>query len=179
MLWGSSNMPQKKIGQVNVYFIISVMLFISLSIYLVYLLMSFYPSKGEAMKINALYGKSYSISELLIKDEGYPADWNENNIERIGLSSIPYELNFTKLSRFKKMCDPYNKTSREIIYNSSGLSDSFFIINIAYLNGTSIIQCSPSGDIEKNPEFLRKRTAPVKRIATLNGEIVEMEVYVG
>ncbi len=141
--------------------------------------MSFYPSKGEAMRINALYGKAYTLSELLIKDDGYPLDWNENNIERIGLSSIPYELNLTKINRLKNMCDPYNTTSRDTIYNSSGLSDSFFVINIAYLNGTSIIQCSPSGDSEKNPAFLRKRTAQVKRIATLNGEIVGVGVYVG
>ena len=172
-------MAKDKKGQVNIYFIISVMLFISLSIYLVYLLMSFYPSKGEAMRINALYGKAYTISELLIKDEGYPADWNEHNIERIGLSSIPYELNSTKISRSKNMCDPYNQTSRERIYNSSGLLDEFFVINIAYLNGTSIVQCSPSGDIEKNSEYLRKSTSQVKRIATLNGEIIEVEVYVG
>ena len=86
-----------KNGQVNVYFLMSIALFISLSIYLIFILIDYYPAKSESIRINSLYSKAYSLSELLIKDEGYPVNWDETDIERIGLASESYILDPSKI----------------------------------------------------------------------------------
>jgi len=172
-------MSREKKGQVNIYFLVSIALFISLSVYLVYLLISFYPAKGETIRINSLYAKSYTISELMLKDTGFPENWNENNIERIGLASEPYIINTTKLDHLRNMCNPLNQSSRNRLYNASGLANEFLIVTINYLNGTSILQCAPSGEAELNAEYIRTRTAQVSRIATLNKSIVQVSIYVG
>jgi hypothetical protein len=172
-------MSKEKKGQVNIYFLVSIALFISLSIYLVYLLLTFYPAKGESIRINSLYSKAYTISELMLKDPGYPDDWNENNLERIGLSSVPYEINLTKLNQLKNMCSPYNLTSKQRLYDASGLYNEYLVITITEMNGTSLMQCSPSGETDTNADYLKKRTAQLSRIATVNNRIVEVTIYVG
>lgn len=169
----------KKKGQVNLYFLVSIALFISLSLYLVYLLIGFYPAKGETIRINSLYSKAYTISELMIKDPGYPEDWNENTLERIGLASTPYEINSTKLSRFSNLCSQPDPLSRERLLNSSGLFDEYFIITMAYLNGTSVLTCSTSGETTLDSEYLRKRTAQISRIVSLNNQTIDVKIYVG
>jgi hypothetical protein len=177
--WDFSKMISKQKGQVNIYFLVSIALFISLSVYLVYLLISFYPAKGETIRINSLYTKSYTLSELMLKDPGYPESWNDHNLERMGLASEYYVINSTKLDYLRIMCDPLNPSSRNRLYNASGLTNEFLMVTITYLNGTSVLNCAPSGETELNTEYLRKRTAEISRIATLNHSIVQVNIYVG
>jgi hypothetical protein len=172
-------MSGEKKGQVNIYFLVSIALFISLSVYLIYLLITFYPAKGETIRINSLYTKAYTISELMLKDPGYPENWNENSLQRIGLASEYYVINSTKLDLLRTLCDPLNPDSRTRLYNASGLSNEYLIIIINYLNGTSVMQCAPSGEAEIDAEYLRKRTAQISRIATFNKSIVQVNIYVG
>ena len=159
-------------GQVNIHFIISTVLFVSLSIYLVYLIIDFYPTHSKNIKSDILYSKAYSISELLIKDKGYPENWNENNFERIGLASEPYSLNSTKIIEFEKICNSTNLTKIQKLRDSFGLGNYNFVVEINYLNDTNVMKCEPAGrKIGKEVE--------IKRIATLNKNFVEVIVYVG
>ncbi|MBN2094913.1 MAG: hypothetical protein JW727_02600 [Candidatus Aenigmarchaeota archaeon] len=170
-------MPREK-GQVNVYFLVSVAVFISLSIYLVFIMVSFYPSKAESIRINSLYGKAYSISEFLVKDEGYPEDWGEDSVTRLGISSVPYEINATKLAALNSLCSRSDPEHVERLLNSVGLYNEDVLISIAYLNGTYLLQCSAPGN-EVNPESIKRRSALVSRISTFENEIVEVSIYVG
>jgi hypothetical protein len=171
-------MPGKIKGQINIYFLISVSLFISLSVYLVFLLLNFYPAQGETIRINSLYSKAYTISELMLKDSGYPDDWNPENVERIGLASAPYELNATKINRLSLMCSPFNESAKIRLLNSTGLTDEMLAFTITYLNGTTILSCSPFGEAGINATLAQKRTAQMSRIVSFNRQLAEVTIYV-
>ncbi len=160
-------------GQINIYFIISTILFISLSIYLVYIIIGFYPTYSDDIHSDILYSKAYSVSELLIKDKGYPTNWNESNFERIGLASEPYSLNSTKINEFEKICSSTTDSTKiQKLRDSFGLESENLVVEINYLNNTNLVKCKPAGKKVGT-------TAYIKRIATLNNNFVEVIVYVG
>ena len=159
-------------GQINIYFIISTFLFISLSLYLISVIIGRYPEYQNNMNYDVLYSKAHSVSELLIKDSGYPENWNSDNFGRVGLASKPYTLDSTKINEFKKICNSTNKTKIQKIIDSFGLENNNFVVEINYLNNTNIMKCKFAG---------KKigKTAQIKRIASLNNKFVEVIVYLG
>lgn len=160
-------------GQVNIYFIVSTVLFISLSVYLIYTIIGFYPTYSNDIHSDVLYSKAYSVSELLIKDKGCPDYWNETNFERIGLANKPYSLNPAKVIEFEKICNSTtNLTKIQKLRDSFGLETENLVVEINYLNNTNVIRCEPAGKKVGT-------TAYIKRIATLNNEFVEVIVYIG
>lgn len=160
-------------GQVNIYFVISTVLFISLSIYLIYMIISFYPVHSKDIYSDILYSKAYSVSELLIKDKGYPENWDENNFERVGLASRPYSLDSTKIIEFENICNSTaDPTKIQKLRNSFGLESENLVVEINYLNNTNVMKCEPAGKKIGT-------TARIKRIATLNNKFLEVIVYVG
>lgn len=161
----------KNKGQVNIPFTLSLFVFVGLTIYLISSIIGYHPSHSEAIKSDVLYSKAYSISELLIKDEGYPANWNENNFRRIGFASEPYLLNSSKIIELEKICNSTNITNIKKLRESFGLMDENLNVEIKYLNGTGIGECFPNK--------IAGRSAYVKRISTFNNELVEVIVYVG
>ncbi len=160
-------------GQVNIYFIVSTILFISLSVYLISIIAGTYPAHQNDIYSDVLYSKAYSVSELLIKDRGYPENWDENNFERIGLASEPYSLNSTKIIEFKKICNSTtNLTKIKKLRDSFGLGNDNLIVEINYLNNTNVMKCNPAGKKVGT-------TAHIRRIAILNNKFAEVIVYVG
>lgn len=165
-------------GQINVYFLLSAAIFISMVIYLIYAIANFYPERGESIRINSLYSKAYVLSELMIKDSGSPEGWDENSIMRIGLASPPYKLSREKVSRMQNMCNSSSNDTVERLSKSCGIVDEVLAVNIDYLNGTRVMGCNPfRRDFESAYE--KSRFAKITRVATLDGEIVEVTVYVG
>lgn len=169
---------QKNKGQVNIYFLISIALFIALSIYLIYIVLGYYPTKSESIQLNSLNTKSYIISELLLKDPGYPEDWNENNVERLGLASDPMILDPEKIEELADLCNENSPESRERILNATGLTDEKLTITIYELDGTTILECQPFGDTSGIAEYNQQRVSRMARVATLEGKLVEVTVYV-
>ncbi|MCK4730664.1 MAG: hypothetical protein KAT28_05080 [Candidatus Aenigmarchaeota archaeon] len=162
----------KNKGQVNIPFTISLFVFIGLTVYLISSIIGYHPSHSEAIKSDILYSKAYSISELLIKDKGYPGNWEENNFRRVGLASEPYLLNSSKIAELEKICNSTNITNIRKLRESFGLMDENLNVEIKYLNGTGIGGCFPGSKIAG-------RSAYVKRICVLNDELAEVVVYVG
>ncbi len=160
----------KKKGQVNIYFIVSIVLFLTLTTYLIYAIIDYNRIYRENIMSDILYTKSYSISDLLIRDGGYPENWNSTNFDRVGLASEPYSLNLAKINELEKICNSSAKIKK--LKSSFGLMDEDLIIKIDYLNKTNVLDCSP--------ESMRiGRIVSIKRIATLNNNFVEVNVYVG
>lgn len=170
-------MSRKTIGQINVYFLISSAIFISMTIYLIYALVSFYPERGESVRINSLYSKAYLLSELMIKDQGYPENWDESSVARLGIASSQYELSRAKIAKMQSMCDSPDTAVTDRLLGSCGLADEIMEVRIEYLNGTSAMDCNPfKRDFENVYEG--SRFAKMTRVATLEGEIVEVTIYV-
>ena len=132
----------KNKGQVNLYFIISVVLFLTLSIYLIFMLISYNNSFREDMLSNVLYSKSVSVSELLIRDLGYPADWNSSNFERIGLASNPYILDPTKITELEKICNSSDLTKFKKLKKAFGLVDEDLSLKLIIWIQTAQMYCT-------------------------------------
>ena len=105
---------------------------------------------------------SKSISSSLMSS-GYPEDWNESNVSRIGILDGNYRINQTKIERFVSM--PYN-TSRQL-FNT--WFDFYFFIEDK--NGTDYFEAGaePSGQ-----EYLVQTT----RLAIYNSSIYRMVLYI-
>jgi hypothetical protein len=170
---------KKSRGQINVYFLISIALFISLSIYLIYVVLSYYPSKSETIRMNSLNTKAYIISELIIKDEGFPENWDEDNLKRLGLASNMLELDKRKLEELEKICNSKSLEKLERLRSATGLHNEDLSVEILYMNSTrdTALDCKPFGALAESP-YLQRRTAMIKRVAMLEGEFVEVRVYV-
>ncbi|OYT43125.1 MAG: hypothetical protein B6U88_01830 [Candidatus Aenigmarchaeota archaeon ex4484_56] len=158
-------------GQINFDFIFSVTIFIILITYLFVQIFNNYPTQIGLSKSNYFFSEAYRVSELLIKDEGYPNDWNETNVERLGLSSEPYILNNSKLTELDKLCDVLSLTKIQKIKESLDI-DGLLAVKISYINGTNILNCDLAGG-------KLNRLSHVKRVAIYNNSVVEVNVYVG
>jgi len=170
-------MKGKKSGQINVYFILSSAIFISMVIYLIYALVDFYPERGQNIRINSLYSKAYLLSELMIKDQGYPQTWDENNILRLGLASSPYELSRVKITRMQSMCDSTNPAVIARLLNSSGLPDERMMVTIEDLDENKVLDCNPFKRDYENL-FQGSRVAKITRVVTLDNKTVKVTIYV-
>lgn len=159
-------------AQINIHFIISLVIFLGVVIYLIHVLLTSYPLYDRDIKSDLLYAKAYQVSELLIKSPGYPKDWNSTNFERVGLISEPYLLEQSKISELEKICNTTNLIQNKKFLDSFGLADNILSIDINYLNGTRVLECHPGGEI-------LNRKASIKRISVLGDSLVEVWIYVG
>lgn len=158
-------------GQVNIHFIVSTTLFIVLVIYLINIILNFYPSYTSNYETDVLYSKAYSVSELLLKNKGYPDNWNSDDFERVGLASEPYSLNLSKIDELEEICNTTNLTKKNRFLDSFGLQNNNLMVDIIYVNGTQVLDCS------MGPKPL-ERKAKVERLAELNGNIVRVAIHV-
>ncbi|MCK4429026.1 MAG: hypothetical protein KAU95_01520 [Candidatus Aenigmarchaeota archaeon] len=162
----------KNKGQMNFYFIISVVLFLTLAIYLVSVLISYNNTFRDRTMSGILYSKAVSVSDLLIQDSGYPDNWNSEEFMRVGLASSPYVLDLTKIRELEKICNSSDPAKFKELKDSFGLIDEDLSIKIVYLNNTNVSSCLADG--EKVGRIMN-----IKRIAILNNNFVEVTVYVG
>jgi len=72
-------------GQLTLEYLISFFIFLSLVIYVYYALSSNIPNFVGKIEKENIRSENYQLSELLINDDGEPWNWDEANVERIGL----------------------------------------------------------------------------------------------
>lgn len=103
-----------------------------------------------------------SISDSLIRTEGFPKGWNNTSVNIIGLSLEENTLNTTKVSYFLTMGNnEYNRT-RTIL---TGGYDFFF--NLTDINGSSY------GIIGSKPQD--RMMVPIERYCLYNERIAKLE----
>lgn len=85
-------MKSQKKGQINVEYIVSLTVYITLATYIAFQLSQQTPVYLRAVREEYVKSETYQLSELLINDVGYPEDWNTlwpsspSDIKRVGLS---------------------------------------------------------------------------------------------
>jgi len=79
-------------GQFNIEYLFSLVIFISVVIYLSIQIVNAIPQYHQKSIEDRLYSSSFRISELLIKDS------------KIGFAIEPYKLNSTKMKEFNNSC---------------------------------------------------------------------------
>lgn len=141
-------------GQVDVEFIVSFLVFLSVLSFVSFSIINNYPEFRKETLKNFMISQAYQISHLLIYDEGYPPNWNISNVEMIGLTNgVPYILNYNKVLELN--C---NETEYQKIKDILGIGGLDLIINITY-NGTPLSTCAPTHISLVRPKYWIERLA--------------------
>lgn len=119
----------RKKGFLEVEFIISTMVFLSVLVFILISISREWPSFEERAAIEDIKANGYVISRLLLLDEGEPADWETkgyDEIIRVGLSSgEPYRISENKITKLDGLCksvNGYQSLSRMFNDNSMRIS---------------------------------------------------------
>ena len=100
-----------------------------------------------------LRSESFQSSLILLFDKGYPENWNDTTVERIGLSTgSPYVLDNNKINNLSVLCQKDYAKIRRLFSNDVSIS-------IDYVNGGNIVNCSAPVISLSRPKFVTSRTA--------------------
>lgn len=149
----------RKKGFLEIEFIISSMVFLSVLVFIMLSISREMPSLEEEAAINSIRANGYVISQLLLFDKGEPQNWGDAGIDvkRIGLSSgEPYVLGMNKINKLEGFCssaDGYQKLKD--MFNGNEVN-----ITIRYADGGDIVKsCVPSIEKSTAVRFVMNRFA--------------------
>ena len=148
----------------------SLFLFVFSVTYLIYQLLSYYPSYIGEMRRESIFSEAYQISEILVNDYGDPPNWYSlplDQIKRIGLlnESIGKSnvLSLIKISKANETCNLNYQKFKQFL----GLKND--ISFIVYLNNNVVASCTRS---------FGERVVKVNRIVAFdNGSYGELVIW--
>jgi len=162
--------PRTK-AQVNIEFIISVLLFLFTVATLSFNIIGDLPRYHQESAANILRSQVGQISSYMIISTGYPANWETlsiGGIKAIGLSSgTEYYLSQAKLDKLSTLCE----SNYEDVKNILGMDYRMnILINITKTDGTVVASCLPKVIAAAAPKYWIHRTA------ILGSDVVKVDV---
>jgi len=157
-------------AQIGFEQVFSLILFVISVTYLVYSLLSYYPSYINEMKRQTTFSEAYLISEILVNDVGEPANWYSlqiNQIRRIGLLNESLNktnvISITKTRMLNTTCNSGYRTFKQLLDLKNDIS------LIVYIGNNVLVNCTrPVGE----------RVAKINRIISFdNGSYGEMIIW--
>lgn len=159
-------------SQINIEFIISVGIFISVIIIIASDVVHVFPAEYENIRQEKVKNKAYQVSEILLFSKGIPENWPEleiSQISTIGLAIKRYDLNLSKILALEAKCNiDYESMSNLILQDKS----MRIVINITDSFGNQIAQCIPP-TISRFVNFYE-----IIRYSTVNNELVKISIGV-
>lgn len=122
---------------------IALIIFMSAMVFIVLTYQNGITKLDRETRYNSWVLESYGITDLLIKSEGYPQDWNASDVVVIGLASADRVLSTDKITRFTLL--EYNKTKQLL-----GISGNEFFLQIRDVNNINLFEAGAS-PLEENP----------------------------
>jgi len=153
--------------------VFSLFLFVFSVTYLIYQLLSYYPSYIGEMRRESIFSEAYQISEILVNDYGDPPYWyllpldQIDQIKRIGLlnESVGKSnvLSLIKISKANEICSLNYQKFKQLLDLKNDIS---FVV---YLNNNIVASCTrPFGE----------RVVKVNRIVAFdNGSYGELVIW--
>ncbi|MDI6721618.1 MAG: hypothetical protein QMD85_04460 [Candidatus Aenigmarchaeota archaeon] len=129
-------------GQINFEFMLSVLVFLSITGFLTIQIINNVSAMRRALLLEDMKSSAYQISNILVFDKGYPEDWDENSVERIGLASGFYNLSDEKISSLKRLCESENGYKKFLSVIGLGISKDVYL-NISTNLGDTLALCAP------------------------------------
>ena len=135
-------------GQLSVEYFLGVALFLIVVLYLAFQLSSLFPQYLRNMKLEILRSDAYRLSEMLINDDGEPADWVgllPGQIGRLGISKETNDqlnlLDIQKVADFTAKC----AADYQYVKDKVGAEHDFYIL---FNDTTNVYECNsiPSGE---------------------------------
>jgi hypothetical protein len=157
-------------AQIGFEQVFSLLLFVFSVTYLIYQLISYYPSYIGEMRRESIFSEAYQISEILVNDYGDPASWYSlslDQIKRVGLlnESIGKSnvLSLIKISKANEICNLNYQKFKQLLDLKNDIS---FVV---YLNNNIVASCTrPFGE----------RVVKVNRIVAFdNGSYGELVIW--
>jgi hypothetical protein len=157
-------------AQIGFEQVFSLLLFVFSVTYLIYQLLSYYPSYIGEMRRESIFSEAYQISEILVNDYGDPAIWYSlslDQIKRVGLlnESIGKSnvLSLIKISKANEICNLNYQKFKQLLDLKNDIS---FVV---YLNNNIVASCTrPFGE----------RVVKVNRIVAFdNGSYGELVIW--
>ncbi|MFB6075670.1 MAG: hypothetical protein ABEK17_00860 [Candidatus Aenigmatarchaeota archaeon] len=159
-------------GQVNIQYLIALVLFIGLIWYLTFQVTSTIPKFKVESQRNILNTKAYRLTEIMVKTDGIPENWDSSNVKSIGLAESPNVLNSTKVGRFRSLCDnSYGKVIDMFrsSYEENAISDFHFSLKM----GGAGFECG-----RRIPKQASTTVVSVKRRVIYNGVLRTLKLTV-
>jgi hypothetical protein len=129
-------------AQIGFEQVFSLLLFVFSITYLIYQLLSYYPSYIGEMRRESIFSEAYQISEILVNDYGDPTNWYSlplDQIKRIGLlnESIGKSnvLSLIKISKANEICNLNYQKFKQLLDLKNDIS---FVV---YLNNNVVASC--------------------------------------
>jgi hypothetical protein len=150
--------------------VFSLSLFVFSITYLIYQLLSYYPSYIGEMRRESIFSEAYQISEILVNDYGDPTSWYSLPLaqikrigflnESIGKSNV---LSLIKISKANEICNLNYQKFKQLLDLKNDIS---FVV---YLNNNVVASCTrPLGE----------RVVKVNRIVAFdNGSYGELVIW--
>ncbi|MFB6088409.1 MAG: hypothetical protein ABEK36_01370 [Candidatus Aenigmatarchaeota archaeon] len=159
-------------GQINIQYLIALVVFIGLIWYLTFQITSMIPDFKIESQRNILNSKAYRLTEIMVKTGGVPSNWNTSNVKSFGLAKSPNNLNSTKVQDFRNMCNHSYGKVRDIFQSSNKgneISDFHFSLKM----GGAGFECG-----RRIPKSASTTVVSVKRRVILSGTLRNLELVV-
>jgi hypothetical protein len=168
-------------GQINVEYIVTMTLFITMALYFATQVMQRTPIYLRASRTEYLQSEAYQISELLINNMGEPANWETiwqsapSSVMRLGLSSGNKTnlLSVSKVQMLGTACgaapDYYNNVRQRLGVESNDYQISLFVKDIA--SGVTLLDCMPTQIVSRQGVVTFKRL-----VALSSGDYGELTI---
>jgi hypothetical protein len=142
---------QKGKGQINIEYIVSLTVYITLATYIAFQLSQQTPIYLRAVREEYVKSETYQLSELLTNNVGEPENWYTlwpsapNNIKRLGLSEgiKTNVLSVEKIDALDEICSSdYNDVVDMLGIDTEDYQISIFVKDIT--NDIILLDCSPT-----------------------------------
>lgn len=170
----------RKKGQMNIEYVITMTLFITLVVYISFRLLNYTPSYTQAIRSEYLRSEAYQLSELLVNDVGEPSSWNTtwhttpSAVKRLGLSEGTKTnlLSVDKITTMEEMCtSAYGYVTGRLGIDTNDYQISLFFRDSS--SGSILLDCSPVYTVSRQDVATIKRT-----VALSSGGYGELAVQV-
>jgi len=159
---------RKAKGQINIEYIVSMTLFITIAIYFALQVMQRTPAYIRASRTEYLQSEAYQISELIINNAGEPSNWetvwqsSPQSVFRLGLSSGQKVnlLSTAKIQMIGTACSSapnyYGNVQSRLGIDPQDYQISIFIKDA--VSGATLLDCMPTSITSRQSVVTFKRT---------------------
>jgi hypothetical protein len=132
-------------GIVDIEFMVSIIVFLTVLTYVTFAVINLLPRLHQESFDQDIKSKVFQISELLMFNEGEPADWQTkpllDDVKRFGFSSGGnYSMDVSKITKFDQYCSANYAKVKDLL----GLDyTNDILVDIKIVGNGAISQCHP------------------------------------
>lgn len=153
-------------GQIfSIDFMASLMFFLPFLLIMIFLWNYSETQYTETERTIDMRDKAVLISDLLLKSEGYPKDWNSANVVTLGLAKENNKISNEKLNRLYEINCTRFKEIFDMKYN--------FFLEITDVNDNILFTDDKCGNYSNAEDII-----PIQRYGLLEEKLIKMEVLI-